>query len=250
MRANYHTHSKWCHHGNGEIAEYIEEAIRHEMVEIAITEHVPHIDRFTWMSQDEFFEFNKDLDRCVAKYGDQIRVIKGFECEYIPNQTVMDLYKKYQDKYGYELFIMGQHCAGADGEINMFETKDSEAIKRYCEDVVNGLESGFFAYLAHPDVCLVDYKPGWDKTCEEGLAEVFQACSELNIPVEFNVNGLRGGREYPCKDCYALSKKYDLTYMLGSDAHAPDLLCNRDVTRAEELMKAWGLEVTEILPHR
>ena len=44
MQANYHTHTRWCKHGTGEIEDYIEEAIRKGLTEIAITEHVPHKD--------------------------------------------------------------------------------------------------------------------------------------------------------------------------------------------------------------
>ena len=248
MKANYHTHSKWCHHGGGEISDYIEEALKFGFEQLAITEHVPHLDRPTWIKEDEFLPFDADLNRCVSLYSDRIRVIKGFECEYINKTCVLDLYKRYKEDYGYELLIMGQHCAGDNGEHNMFFAKDSEVIKRYFEDVVEGLHTGLFAYLAHPDVCLIDYEPGFDKVCEEGFKMVFQACEELKIPVEYNANGLRNHKVYPSKEVFELSKNYDLTYMIGSDAHDPSLLCDWAVEESEKILKDMNIEVTEILP--
>ena len=245
MKANYHTHSKWCHHGDGEIEDYIKEALKNNFVELAITDHVCHVDRFSWLRPEEFSDFDKDLNRCVEEYQDRIKVIKGFECEYIP--AVMDQYKRYREEYGYELFILGQHVAGDDGEYNMFGPKDSDVIKRYCQDVITGLQTGFFAYLAHPDVCLIEYAPGWDKVCEQGFKDIFKTCEELRIPVEFNCNGYRYKKEYPNSECWKLAKEYDLKYMIGSDAHSPELLYDNSVKEAEELLKTWGIPVTELL---
>ena len=247
MKANYHTHSKWCKHGGGEIEDYIEEAIRNDFTELAITEHVPHVDRFGWISQEEFPLFDAALNECISKYKDRIHVIKGFECEYIDNPTVIDLYKRYKEEYGYELLIMGQHSAGENGKHNIFEPIDSEVVKLYCEDSIKGLESGLFKYYAHPDLCLVNYEPGWDKTCEKGMREVFKCCEELKIPVEFNANGLRYKKAYPSKECFLMSKEFDLKYMIGADAHDPKFLYDDAVKEAERLLKEWGITVSEYL---
>jgi len=246
MKANYHTHSKWCHHGSGELEDFIKVAIEAGMEELAFTEHVPHINRFSWMTQDEFLAFDKDLNRCIEIYGDKLNILKGFECEYIPG--VLDLYKRYRDEYGYTFLIMGQHNAGEGGEINMFEDKDSDAVARYGEYVVRGLETGLFRYLAHPDLCLIKYELGWDKVCERTMTEVFQACKELHIPIEFNANGYRGNREYPNRECWKLAAEYDLCYMVGADAHNPKDLCDDVVESAFEVLKDWGLTPTEIYP--
>lgn len=74
MKANYHTHTRWCRHGQGEIEDYILTAISHGYRELAITEHVPHRDnldprRLQW---EEFPEFNAALDR-----GDQYKRPSG-----------------------------------------------------------------------------------------------------------------------------------------------------------------------------
>ena len=74
MQANYHTHTRWCKHGTGEIEDYIEEAIRKGLTEIAITEHVPHKDnldqrRIQW---EEFPAYDQALNEAVKRYEGKI----------------------------------------------------------------------------------------------------------------------------------------------------------------------------------
>ena len=46
MIANYHTHTRWCRHADGEIEDYIREALRRGLKALAITDHVPHRGNF------------------------------------------------------------------------------------------------------------------------------------------------------------------------------------------------------------
>ena len=39
MIANYHTHTRWCRHADGEIEDYIQEALRRGLKALAITDH-------------------------------------------------------------------------------------------------------------------------------------------------------------------------------------------------------------------
>ena len=47
MIANYHTHTRWCRHADGEIEDYIREALRRGLKALAITDHVPHRETLT-----------------------------------------------------------------------------------------------------------------------------------------------------------------------------------------------------------
>ena len=81
MIANYHTHTRWCRHAEGEIEDYTREAIAKGLKAVAITDHVPHTANFDprRMQWEEFPAFNAELDAMIAKYQDQIHIIKGFE---------------------------------------------------------------------------------------------------------------------------------------------------------------------------
>ena len=104
MKANYHTHSRWCRHAVGEIEEYLEEAIRCGFYEIAMTEHVPHKNtEDSWIPWEQFPDYDRALNRAIQKYQGKIHVIKGFECEYYPDE--MDDYRRFQEEDGYELCL-------------------------------------------------------------------------------------------------------------------------------------------------
>lgn len=245
MIANYHTHSHWCRHGEGEFEDFVKEAIRLGFVELAITEHVPHRQGFSWMPVEEIPLLDADLTRVKEKYSDQIHVIKGFECEYYPQD--LDDYKRIQEM-GYEFLILGQHACGENQKYNVFGKTNADAAYAYAEDVIKGLECGLFKMLAHPDVLMVEYENGWDRHVEEAMNQVYQAASELHIPVEINGNGLRAGKAYPSRDALLLSKKYDLIYLVNSDAHKPNQLYDEGVQKAEKLAKELGIQVTERFP--
>ncbi len=244
MIANYHTHTRWCNHGIGEIEDYIKEAIKVGLKEIAITEHVPREDNldFARMRWEEFEAYNKELDEAIEKYKTQIKVIKGFECEYYPED--MAVYKKFRDSYGYEIFALGQHT-NKDKTIDNFGPKDKEALAIYANEVCEALETGFFTFVAHPDLVLHNYNNGeWDIYCEKAMRQIFATCERLNIPVEINANGLRTKKQYPNRKAWELSKEYKLTYLVNSDAHKPEFVYDEAVKATEALAEELGIKVT------
>lgn len=247
MIANYHTHSRWCRHAKGEIEDYVKEAVRHGLAELAITEHVPHRHVFTWMPWEELPAYDEELNRVIGKYRNQIHMIKGFECEYYPVE--MEDYQMIRETYGYDFLILGQHCIGKNQEINSFGRKEGRHIRMYADEVCEGLESGMFVMLAHPDCVMHRYYRDWDSDCEAAFRQIFSACEKLHIPVEINLNGLREGRGYPNEHVWSLSKQYSLKYLMNSDAHNPAHLCDRAVIgKAEAMAERLGIHIEETFP--
>lgn len=247
MLANYHTHTRWCRHGVGEIEDYIEEAIRCGLKELAITEHVPHkqIPDQWRMQWEEFTEYDRALTHAAEVYRDQIRIIKGFECEYYPEEE--DCYRWFQECYGYKLLLLGHHRSGVHHEIDNFAKKGPRELHIYADEVCRGLETGLFRFLAHPDMALCGYPALWDKECESAMGQIFQTCQELEIPVEINMNGLRGGRRYPSREAFAFSKNYRLKYLINADAHNPAHLCDHVWQDARAFADGLGIEVMDYL---
>ena len=245
MIANYHTHTRWCNHATGEIEDYLDAAIDAGLYEIAITEHVPHKDnrdpkRIQW---EDFHKYNDALDGAIERYKGKIKVIKGFECEYYPE--AMGAYEIFREKYGYEIMILGQHRSGDDREIDNFGKKDAAKMMRYADEICTGLKTGMFDFLAHPDLVLENYNDNkWDENCEKVMGRIFKACEDYSIPVEINANGIRGSKRYPDDNAFMLSKEYGLTYLVNSDAHHPEHLCDDMVKRAEEMADSLGITVS------
>lgn len=247
MIANYHTHTRWCRHGAGEIEDYIQEALRCGLQVLAITEHVPYRDnhdprRMQW---EEFPEYDAQLDMLIGKYRGRIEVRKGFECEYIPE--FMGDYRRFREEFGYEIMILGQHVS-KDRKIDNFAPKGEKELAIYADNVIEGLKTGFFTFLAHPDVALCGYEGSMEFALKQ-LERVFETCEALEIPVEINANGMRGGRRYPERRVWEMSRKYRLIYLISSDAHyVPDLCDQAGVAATERMAEELGISVTKMLP--
>ncbi|MCR5743487.1 MAG: PHP domain-containing protein [Lachnospiraceae bacterium] len=245
MIANYHTHSRWCRHAVGEFTDYFQRAVELGFKEIAMTDHVSHKHSWCWLPWEDIEPFDRDLNRAIELYGDKIKIYKGFECEYLPEE--MENYKYLKEELGYEFLIMGQHC-DKTGQINSFNLTKPDELKAYGDSVCEGLLTGYFKLLAHPDVIFSKYPVMWDKTCEEVFGDVFELCEKLQIPVEINVNGFRDNRGYPNPELFKFSRKYDLIYMINTDAHDPAKLYDDKVAECEQWCRDLGLPITQLYP--
>ncbi len=241
MIANYHTHSRWCKHATGEFSDYFKKAVELGFKEIAMTDHVCHRYSWCWLDFNDIGEFDAQLNAAIEEYRDRIKILKGFECEYLPEE--MDTYRYLRDELGYEFLIMGQHC-DSTGRINAFNITKPDEVKAYGQSVCEGLATGMFKMLAHPDVFLIEYK-NWDRTCEEIFHDIFTTCESLRIPIEINTNGYRGKRGYPSFEMLEFSKRYDLRYLINSDAHDPEHLYDEPVKACEREVAEHGIHVCE-----
>ncbi|MBQ8994935.1 MAG: PHP domain-containing protein [Oscillospiraceae bacterium] len=244
MIANYHTHNRWCRHAVGEIEDYIEVAVQENFIELGMTDHVPHSDnldprRIQW---EEIDEYDSLLNAAIERYSDRIHVIKGFECEYYPE--CMDEYYMLRDKYGYELLILGQHRCGPNRVYDAFSrTKTAKEMHVYADAVCDGINTGLFQFLCHPDLALQGYRNGFDKEAESVMKQIFEECEKHDLPVEINGNGAYDKRDYPNKEAFLLSKDYDLRYLINMDAHDPRYLRKDVVVVAEQFAADLGIEV-------
>ncbi len=246
MITDYHCHTRWCKHADGEIEDYIKIAIERNVDKLAITDHVPHIDdidkrRLGWK---EFDEYNKELDSMIIKYKNEIEVIKGFECEYYPEY--MQTYADFKQKYNYKIMVLGHHTS-CDRKIDNFATKGHEHMLLYSHEVCEALNTNFFTYLAHVDVPLSGYKHGFDDVAKKAFGNIFAVCEKLNIPVEYNANGVRDKRQYPNMEVYNYSKQFNLRYIVNSDAHSPQHIRDYAVINSVKELKAQGFNLIDSL---
>jgi histidinol phosphatase-like PHP family hydrolase len=244
--ANYHTHTRWCRHGSGEIEDYIVAGIAGGLQELAITEHVPlpgDPDRRR-MRYDELDAFDRELNEMILKYASAIRIRKGLECEYYPE--LLHYYEDLRDRLGYEILLLGQHTS-IDRRLDYFAITKPSEIGRYADEVCRGLETGLFSFLAHPDVPIFSYHTP-DRPFMTAMAQIFKVCEERDIPVEINGNGQGCHRGYPCHKVWELARNYRLRVLVGADSHyVPDLI-SENVTQCEDLARKLKLNLISLLP--
>lgn len=242
MWNSYHSHSRWCGHGEGEIEEYVLAALKAGIKEFALCEHLPDDKGFgKRMSWQQLPLYIKELERIETKYRGQIHLIRCFEAEY--RRMEFPLLKQLKEEYKIPLWILGQHDS-SDRRINYYAMKDKRAdLLSYTADILEALDTGFFQVLAHPDFVAVNYS-NIDDLFLSCMDQIFKKCVERDIYVEINANGLRNHKAYPALPVWQLAKKYpELKIIVSSDAHNPEYVFDKYVQEALALADKLELKI-------
>ncbi len=238
MATNYHTHTPRCHHAVGSEREYIEQAVREGMPVLGFSDHTPYpfdegYDSNFRMRPEETEGYVQTLLELREAYRGRIEIKIGFEAEYYP--AYFDRLLELLAPYPVDYLIMGQHfLENETSHLYSGEQTGSETrLARYVDQVIAGLETGKFSYLAHPDlVNFVGERAAYRRQC----LRLCQAAKALAIPLEINLLGIREARAYPRWDFFAIAAEVGNDVILGSDAHAPDVVCDmpsREIARAK-----------------
>lgn len=89
-----------------------------------------------------------------------------------------------------DLLICGQHMAQYEDTFTCFleSDKKNEIEHRLCiEAMIEGIKSGLFDVVAHPDRCFKRQKE-WTEELTELSKRLFSASSEYGVPLEINIS--------------------------------------------------------------
>ena len=170
MIANYHTHTTRCHHATGNEEDYVLRAIENGLEIFGFSDHVPmpfpdgHQSGFR-VRLEALEDYVRTVEALRDQYADRIRILLGFEAEYYPDLfgSMLHMIAPYPVDY----LLLAQHFNDSRETIyNPSMAQDRAALTRYVDMVVEGMETGAFTYVAHPDLF---YFAGLD----EVYAEVF-----------------------------------------------------------------------------
>lgn len=245
MDYNYHTHTFRCHHATGLTEEYVKRAIEGGIKHMGFSEHFPYIcsDGFEAryrLSVSEVNDYYGEICGLREKYRGRIDISIGYEMEYYP--AFFDDMLRNAIEYGAEYLILGQHFLDEEhplGVYSMTATDSVEYLKKYVSRVTEGMKTGVFSYVAHPDV----FNFGGDASVyKEEMAKICSVSAEYNIPLEINFLGIRTNRIYPTELFWEIAGKEGCPVTFGFDAH--DVTSAFDcgsLERAEYLVKKYGL---------
>ena len=258
MQTNYHTHHALCGHAIGNCDDYCKEAVDNKFTELGFTDHAPNSkmnDRGVRMRPEEIDQYLNEINEAKEKYRDSLTVYAGLEVEYFYNheEYLLDLSKRT------DYLILGQHYISftkdLNGLISGFGLTTKEQIEVYADYVIEGMRTGHFIMLAHPDLYMHGYIE-WDETAERVARKIIKAAKETNTILEFNANGFRKQKKqakkgmiytYPNTNFYKLVKEYDVEVMISSDCHTPEQLNDRAIIMAEEVVEKLGLKLRKNL---
>jgi histidinol-phosphatase (PHP family) len=142
--------------------------------------------------------------------------------------------------------ILGQHFMGSESD-SVFvgrPSDDEDILKQYADLVIEGIATGKYLYLAHPDI--INYI-GSDEVYNKHISRLCHFMKEKEIPLEINVLGLWEQRPYPSTRFWEIAGKIGNTAVIGIDAHAPEQILNSEaIHKAEQFCETYGLKRVEL----
>lgn len=245
-KSNYHGHNYMCGHAAGTVCDYVKAAIESGLEVIGISDHcVPPIGSYEpYITLDTLVgEYLPQFAEAERKYGDKITIKKGVEIEFFPDCD--EYYNKLLDKLDY--LVMGQHEFLMNGSrmSSFFDGTDEKKVCAYLENVIRGIESGYFALVAHPDLILYR-NPAITTAIERAFDNLVQSAKNNSVPLELNANGVRNhGFRYPTEILVRLCKKHGAPVVVSSDCHMPKEVCDGAMIDLYTYAKAKGLNVVD-----
>ena len=191
MRTNYHTHTTRCLHATGSDEEFVLSAIKGGYQELGFSDHTPwkyHTNYISdiRMTPEELPDYVESLRSLQEKYKDRISLKIGLECEYFPDY--LHWLKEVIREFKLDYIIFGNHHFHTDEKFPYFgrNTKTVDMLELYEESAIEGMESGLFAYFAHPDLFMRSY-PEFDRHCKLISRHICRTAARLNLPLEYNI---------------------------------------------------------------
>ena len=146
-----------------------------------------------------------------------------------------------------DYLILGQHALynEVEGVYTGTPTTDERLLDRYVGQCIEGLETGMFSCLCHPDLMRF---VGEEKTYARHMRRLCVRARELGIPLEINLLGIREGKDYPNPKFWRIAGEEGCPAVLGVDAHDPASLRETAAEqKARELAQAYQIPVVEEL---
>ena len=221
MIANYHTHTKRCGHAFVDEREVVESAVKQGWKVIGFSEHVPFIApsgrqfEGAHMPVETLDDYFQTLTALQKEYQGKIEIPIGFECEYYPDIHEETL-KRFEG-YPLDYLILGQHTLDSEYQHSCFEASDDLGrFKEYASLLTEGMRTGRYSYVAHPDVYQFT---GSDADFERVMGDICELAAEINLPLEYNLLGKNGNRHYPSDRMARLATECGASLILGADIH-------------------------------
>ena len=251
MTENYHTHTFRCNHASGADEDYVQSAIAAGLTVLGFSDHTPFFFPGTYYSAfrmypDKIQGYAESILALKEKYRDHIDIRLGLEVEYYPDRMA-DLLALIAP-CGIEYMILGQHFCGneLDSPYNGTPTDREAHLKRYCDQLIDAMDTKLFSYFAHPD--LVNFT-GDEEIYDHHIRRLLMAAKERDIPMEINLLGVRGQRHYPNRQFWRIAGEVKCPVVIGSDAHRPEDVTDSDSEAiAMEMVEEYGLSLLPKVP--
>lgn len=257
MIPDYHIHTGFCGHAEGDPRDVVERAIALGMPEVGFSDHLPLPPGFPPARQyADLAMARDDLDRYVSvvhdlarEYRHDIRVLCGVEADYI--ETALEHTAALVDGYRFDYVIGSVHFLGDGLAYDHGSVRDRLAdygVDRvYLESlalVARAVATGLFQVIGHLDLAKkFGHRPVDREAVDEAAAAALRAIAAADVALELNTAGWRKpvGEAYPAPDLLAAAAAHGIRLTFGSDAHRPEEV-GAGFDRAVRLARECGYE--------
>lgn len=254
---NTHCHSRYCGHGEGEVAEYAAIADAAGLTTLAFTEHFPLTpafdpDAYLSVPPESMGAYVRAVEEAREAHP-QMEVLLGIEMDYLgatEDRIVAD-----EELASFEIILGSVHFvdrwafddpAQRDRweEPGMADVIWSRYAELWCEAAADSTQP--FTVMSHPDLAKkFAYYPGFD------LAPLYDRMAEAAAAGGRMVEVNTSGSYYACAEMFPalpLLERFaraGVPCTVGTDAHEPHLV-TRDIERGYELMRRAGYKCVTV----
>lgn len=222
----FHIHTYRCKHASNETDnEYIKRAIEMGAKKITFTDHAPFPGNpfGNRMAIEELQDYVKALNYLKKKYENDIEVNVGLEIEYLPSFN--NYYNWLKESCWFDILMIGQHFYECTNSTYSFSLTNEQLRNEEAEGIGNaiiqGMETGYFQVVAHPDRMFRKCQK-WTKKMEDLSKIIINAAKEKNIILEQNLSSRKKNYQY-WPEFWDLVPK-DVKTIIGTDAHSVEEL--------------------------
>lgn len=266
---DYHTHSRRCGHGLGEIEDYVKAAIVKNLKEIGISDHFPigavnkdpkliETLKIASMEVEEFPRYIKEIKGLKEKYKNKIDISISTEIGFYTPGGALSLQKEvlepFMDDIDYILGGIHDVKWHESPEILLDPSLASEIFGKYGEDkiileylnkLIKLVDTTFFDVIAHFDYYRMMYRPNnpiYSQNIWQKLLDLLDKIKNKGMAIEINTSATRKSlsNQFPDDEIIKEIIQRKIPLLLGSDAHKPE-----DVgymfEETLEKAKKWGL---------
>lgn len=211
MIYDHHTHTVYSH-GLGTIEDNVKAAHENGLEEIAITDHGPgHLNYGIDISK--LPEMRDEIERLRAVYPD-VNVLLGVEANTFRSEPYIDV----SDRKDFDILLAGYHFGIRDAGMipnwlsKHIIKKSTKSLLVYNTDmIINALyyneeKGNHIDILTHPG----------DKGPFD-IEDIAKACEDTKTLMEINIK-----HPYLTIEGLKIAKKYDVNFVISSDAHIPE----------------------------
>ncbi len=255
MLIDTHIHTKRCHHAEGDLEDYIIEAIKKGIKIIGFSEHAPlHFDLDKRLTQEESIKYLKDINRLKMKYKNKIKILAGFEIDYIEGYETQ--IKDFIDKTNADFYLGSIHFISLNEKIfTIWDYKEIQHNKilqhEYFRLMIKAIKTKLFNSISHPDLI---FRAGFNEiSFRKNFEQIFKELVKNNVCYEINCSGMFKTKYNPQTDTMDVggffnkknlfkASKLDVQFTIGSDAHKIED-CGKGIKELTELVKLNKLKV-------